>query len=144
MEKLLFLKHFFYSKLVKTPRIVSCPIRMNSLCSCIHSNSSFFPVFFSCSQPIHFRELYQNKNWLGIFIFTLLCGASKRFLKVLKAFIKPSEAPQKVLKWKFKSISSLRSGRVNKLPENTRRQNGLRQTEADFKRIKSPYYYVMF
>ena len=28
-----------------------------------------------------------------IFIFTLLCGASKNFMKGLKAFIKPSEAP---------------------------------------------------
>ena len=31
----------------------------------------------------------------SIFIFTLLCGASKVFMKALKAFIKPSEAPER-------------------------------------------------
>ena len=29
------------------------------------------------------------------FIFTLFCGASKGFMKALKAFIKPFEAPQR-------------------------------------------------
>ena len=32
---------------------------------------------------------------IPIFIFTLLCGASKGFMKVLKVFIKPFEAPQR-------------------------------------------------
>ena len=36
-----------------------------------------------------------------IFIFTLLWGASKGFMKALKAFQKPFEAPQKFVKIKF-------------------------------------------
>ena len=35
------------------------------------------------------------------FIFTLLCGASKGFMKTLKAFIKPFEAPQRSVKIKI-------------------------------------------
>ena len=35
------------------------------------------------------------------FILTLLCGASKGFIKVLKAYIKPFEAPQKRVKIKI-------------------------------------------
>ena len=36
-----------------------------------------------------------------IFIFTLLCGASKGFTKAFKAFIKPFEAPQRSVKIKI-------------------------------------------
>ena len=36
-----------------------------------------------------------------IFILTLLWGASKGFMKALKAFQKPFEAPQKFVKIKF-------------------------------------------
>ena len=36
-----------------------------------------------------------------IFIFTLLCGASKGFMKALSAFIKPFEAPQRSVKIKI-------------------------------------------
>ena len=36
-----------------------------------------------------------------IFIFTLLCGASKGFMKAFKAFIKPFEAPQRSVKIKI-------------------------------------------
>ena len=32
------------------------------------------------------------------FIFTLLCGVSKGFMKTFKAFIKPCEAPQRSVK----------------------------------------------
>ena len=35
------------------------------------------------------------------FIFTLLCGASKGFMKAFKAFIKPFEAPQRNVKIKI-------------------------------------------
>ena len=48
--------------------------------------------------------MYDNKKInikeLAIFIFTLLCGASKNFMKALKAFIKPFEAPQRSVKIK--------------------------------------------
>ena len=36
-----------------------------------------------------------------MFIFTLLCGASKGFMKALKVFIKPFEAPQRSVKIKI-------------------------------------------
>ena len=40
-----------------------------------------------------------------IFNFTLLCGASKRFMKALnKAFIKPFKVPQRSVKKKIKPI----------------------------------------
>ena len=35
------------------------------------------------------------------FIFTLLCGASKDFIKILKTFIEPFEAPQRSVKVKI-------------------------------------------
>ena len=41
------------------------------------------------------------KKLSEIFIFTLLCGASKGFMKALKAFIKPFEAPQRNMKIKI-------------------------------------------
>ena len=41
------------------------------------------------------------KKLSQIFIFTLLCGASKGFMKALKAFIKPFEAPQRSVKIKI-------------------------------------------
>ena len=44
------------------------------------------------SVPIHDEE----KKLSSMFIFTLLCGASKGFMKVLKAFIKPFDAPERV------------------------------------------------
>ena len=46
----------------------------------------------------------KGKKLSQIFIFTLLCGASKGFmkaLKALKAFIKPFEAPQRSEKIKI-------------------------------------------
>ena len=36
-----------------------------------------------------------------IFNFTLLCGASEGFMKALKVFIKPFEAPQRSVKIKI-------------------------------------------
>ena len=42
----------------------------------------------------------EEKKLSWIFIFILLCGASKGFMKALKAFIKPFEAPQGSVKIK--------------------------------------------
>ena len=42
----------------------------------------------------------KRRNNLNLY-FTLLCGASKPFVKVLKAFIKSFEAPQESMKKKF-------------------------------------------
>ena len=43
----------------------------------------------------------KEKKLTSIFIFTLLCGASKGFMKALKAFIKPFEVPQRSVKIKI-------------------------------------------
>ena len=52
---------------------------------------------FNLSRP----NSEQKENIKLNFIFTLLCGASKGFMKVLKAFIKPFEASQKSVKIKI-------------------------------------------
>ena len=47
----------------------------------------------------------EEKKFTYIFIFTLLRGASKGFIKILKAFVKPFEGSKgKVRKEKFKLI----------------------------------------
>ena len=43
----------------------------------------------------------QSRTKWKIFILTLLCGASKSFMKALKTFIKPFEAPQGSVKIKI-------------------------------------------
>ena len=43
----------------------------------------------------------KEKKLTQILIFTLLCGASKGFMKALKAFIKPFEAPKRSVKIKI-------------------------------------------
>ena len=43
---------------------------------------------------------FPDKEKTRIFIFTLLCGASKGLMKALKAFIKPFVAPQRSVKIK--------------------------------------------
>ena len=43
----------------------------------------------------------EKKKLSNIFIFLLPCGASKGFMKALKAFIKPFEAPQRSVKIKI-------------------------------------------
>ena len=43
---------------------------------------------------------YISESCIQIKIFTLLCGASKGFMKTFKAFIKPFEAPQRIVKIK--------------------------------------------
>ena len=45
-----------------------------------------------------------------MFIFTLLCGATNGFMKALKAFIKPFEAPQRSVKIKIYVKFSLHPG----------------------------------
>ena len=51
-----------------------------------------------------------------MFIFTILCGASKGFMKTLKAFIKLSEAPERSVKIKisvnFFFLSGIRTLKV--------------------------------
>ena len=47
----------------------------------------------------------EEKKLTQTFIFTLICGASKVFMKVLRAFIKPFEAPQKSVKIKNVQVS---------------------------------------
>ena len=42
----------------------------------------------------------EGKKLSQTFIFTLLCGASKDFMKALKAIIKPFEAPRRSVKKK--------------------------------------------
>ena len=49
--------------------------------------------------PISIPE--EEKKLIQIFILTLLCDASKGFIKTLKAFIKPFEAPQRRAKIKI-------------------------------------------
>ena len=39
-----------------------------------------------------------ERKLTSLFIFTLLYGASKGFMKVLKAFVKPFEVPQESVK----------------------------------------------
>ena len=43
----------------------------------------------------------EEKKINKIFIFTLLCGASKGFIRALMAFIKPFEAPKRSVKIKI-------------------------------------------
>ena len=46
----------------------------------------------------------EEKKLSQIFIFTLIYGAWKHFMKAFKAFIKPIEAPQRSVKSKFNLI----------------------------------------
>ena len=60
---------------------------------------------------VTFPDKEEKLTW--IFVFALLCGASKGFMKVLKAFIKPFEQPHRSVKIKiyygliFKDLRSL-------------------------------------
>ena len=47
--------------------------------------------------PSH-RDPGQRKKFIWIFIFTLLCGTAKGFMKALKAFVKPFAVPEKSVK----------------------------------------------
>ena len=54
---------------------------------------------FELTLPVPIPD--EEKKLSEIFIFTLLCGISKGFMNSLKAFIKPSEAPQRSVKIKI-------------------------------------------
>ena len=59
-------------------------------------------AFDTCTLLVPIPDKVKKLSW--IFIFTLLCGALKSFMKALKAFIKPFEAPRRNVKKKFDSI----------------------------------------
>ena len=44
--------------------------------------------------------LNEEKKLTKMFIFTLICGASKGFMKAFKAFLKPFGAPQRIVEIK--------------------------------------------
>ena len=71
----------------------------------------------------------KEKKLTEIFIFTLLCGASKGFMNALKTFIKPFEARQRSVKIKiqlnFFSSSGIGTGRVKKLQDMSRNRRFL-------------------
>ena len=52
-------------------------------------------MFSAVSLTLPIQILDEEKKLTEIFIFTLFCGASKGFMKVLKAFIKPFEVPKR-------------------------------------------------
>ena len=66
----------------------------------ITSNNVVFDGQFNPSRPNPGRREKIKLN----FIFTLLCGTSKGFMKALKTFIKLFEAPQRIVKIKFNLI----------------------------------------
>ena len=76
-------------------------------------------------------------NWN--FIFIHLCDTSKGSMKPFKAFIKPSEAPQRSLKIKiwvnFFSSSEIRTERANNKP--TEQRKSLNKLENDLPTLKS-------
>ena len=56
-----------------------------------------YTLKFSPSRPNPGRR----EKLSSIFIFTLLCGAAKGFMKAMKAFTKPFEAPKRSVKIKI-------------------------------------------
>ena len=64
---------------------------------CVSESCIKVKVNLTLPTPIPDKE----KKLTQIFIFTLLCGASKGFMKAFKAFIKPFEAPQRSVKMKI-------------------------------------------
>ena len=48
-------------------------------------------------RSVHLKNLFENKINL-ICILALLCGTLKGFVKAVKAFLKPFEAPQRNVK----------------------------------------------
>ena len=70
-----------------------------------------FPnLIFNPSLPVHFRYCIEMKKLTWLFIFTLLCGASKGFMKAFIAFIKLFDALQRCVKIRIALISSLSPG----------------------------------
>ena len=56
-------------------------------------------VFNKLTLPVPIPD--EEKKLTYIFIFPLLCGASKGFAKAFKAFIKPFETPKRSVKIKI-------------------------------------------
>ena len=67
----------------------------------VHSHIAFvkskFEIHLTLPVPIPDEE----KKLTQFFIFSLLCGASKGFMKAIKVFIKLFEAPQRIVKIKI-------------------------------------------
>ena len=59
---------------------------------------SVLPMYLTLPVPCISESCIEIKSFF--FFFTLLCGASKGFMKAFKAFIKSSEAPQRSVKIK--------------------------------------------
>ena len=68
--------------------------------------------------PCAFQKVVVKYKLTEIFIFILLCGTSKVFMKAFKAFIKPIEVPQRSVKIKIKlillSLTGIGTKRVKK------------------------------
>ena len=72
------------------------------LMTCVIKDGKFYPqLFLEEALTLPAPNPDKEKKSTKILIFTLLCGVSKSFLKALKAFIKPFEAPQRSVKIKI-------------------------------------------
>ena len=80
-------------------KIISIEISCNGSSWPSSISVSFLKLKLNCINPS--RPNLGRKEKSQIFIFTFLCGASKGFMKALKAFIKPFEAPQRSVKIKI-------------------------------------------
>ena len=91
----------------------------------------------SLAFPVRSRS--KRKNSSEIFIFTLLCGASKGFMETFKVFIKPFEALQKSVKIKIKLIfvliqlSEIRGAERNKIKPSPRFSKKAKKTLLNFR-----------
>ena len=99
----------------------------------IYNEKPHFKSDQSLAFPVRSRS--KRKNSSEIFIFTLLCGASKGFMETFKVFIKPFEALQKSVKIKIKLIFVL-----IQLSE-IRGAEGIKSNQAhDFQRKQKKHY----
>ena len=130
---LVYLSELFQSELVRAAIF----IMLLPFCFAALNLSIFLSVYQSINQSIYiptgnlatnlsiwsypltyraFLKVVLKWKLSEIVIFTLLCGASKSFLKAFKALIKPFEAPQRSVKikisLKFFSSSGIGTGRV--------------------------------
>ena len=77
--------------------------------------------FFSFCFFFHINPSHPNPGRRGktceIFVFTLLCGASKGFMKAFKGFktIKPFEAPQRGVKIKISLVISIQFSEIYRM-----------------------------
>ena len=82
---------------------------MNRLFKTI-SLSEFRPCQCGAFPPHVFQKVVLKLKINYIFIFTLLCGATKGFMKAFKVFIKPFKATQRCVKIKKLIFFSLCPG----------------------------------